>query len=157
MSTDPTVCPECGTPMPEAGCWSRVHELLEIEHDALPRIEFEAGLRTHFFAIGAYQLQHPSRSTGEALTALRGAVASMLESPQPVRDLRGQMRRHIRGTKVGRKAPPGDHTHIDARWPTTWTMTARDVIASGVDGYPSAVADWAAATVADLDRAMGGR
>lgn len=93
----------------------------------------------------------------EALTGLRDAVASMVESPGPIRDPRGEVRRHVRGTKVGRKAPPGDRAHVDARWPSTWTMTARDVIASGVDGYTSAVADRAAATVADLDRAMGGR
>lgn len=156
-ASDPAPCPECGEPVPEGGCWTRVHEILEIEQYALPKVESEEGLRAHFFAIGTYQLQHPSRSTVEALAVLREAVASMVESPRPIRDLRGEMRRHVRGTRVGREAPPGDRTHVDARWPTTWTMTARDVIASGVDGYTSTVADWAAATVADLDRAMGVR
>lgn len=157
MNTDPATCPECGEPMPEGGCWTRVHEILAIEQYALAEVEPEMGLRAHFFAIGTYQLQHPSRSTVEALTGLRDAVTSMVESPRPIRDLRGEVRRYVRGTKVGRKAPPGDRTHVDARWPTIWTMTARDIIASGVDGYTSTVAKWAAATVADLDRAMGGR
>ncbi|WP_040833355.1 hypothetical protein [Nocardia brevicatena] len=84
-------------------------------------------------------------------------VVPGFEHAEPIRDLREEMRRHIRGTKVGRKAPAGDRTHVDARRPTTWTMTARDVTASGVDGYTSTVADWAATTVADLDRAMGVR
>lgn len=142
--------------MPGDGCWTRVHQLLEIEHRALAGIDSELALRAHFFAIAAYQLQHPSRLTAAAVAGLRERVASMVRSPRPIRDLRRDMGRYVRDTRVGREAPTGDRSHIDPRWPVRWTVTAHDVVtADDAAAYPDAVARWAAAAITDLDRALG--
>ncbi|WP_459549178.1 DUF5946 family protein [Nocardia sp. X0981] len=152
----PGPCPECGVEMPTDGCWTRVHQLLEIEHRTLAGIDSELALRAHFFAIGTYQLQHPSRLTAAAVTNLRERVASMVRSPRPIRELRRDMARHVRDRKVVRDAPADDRGHIDPRWPVHWTVTAHDVVTADDDAaYPDAVARWAAATITDLDRALG--
>lgn len=151
-------CPECGAPMPASGeCWSRVYELLEIETRELAHHDPEAAKRAHFFAIAVYQLQHPSRLTAEAATALREGVRTMLGAPRPIDDLRRDVGRFVRHTKVTRLADPRDRSHIDPRWPRRWSTTALDVIAAGDAAYVSSVAAWAEATTSDLDAALDDR
>ncbi len=141
-------CAECGGPLPASGdCWDRVAELLEIETIVLDG--GEASLRAHFYAIGAYQLQHPSRLTAEALFGLRDRVAQMVESPIPVAMLRREVRRRTRGTKVT-SGTPGSRDHVPGAWPTRWSMTAADVVARPADAYVASVGEWAATTVTEL-------
>jgi hypothetical protein len=151
MSAD--LCVECGAPMPTSGdCWTRVHELLEIETRVLPGLEPESGLRAHFYAIATYQLQHPFRVAADALAALRSAVTEMLaDDARPTAQLRRDIGRTVGRGKVTRQAEPGDRSHIDPRWPRTWSMTAADVVAAPDAAYPEAVVRWASKTVADLD------
>jgi hypothetical protein len=143
--------------MPASGdCWTRVHELLEIETRLLPGLEPESGLRAHFFAIATYQLQHPFRVAADALAALRSAVAEMLaDDARPIAQLRRDIGRTAGRGKVGRQAEPGDRGHVDPRWPRTWSMTAADVVAVPDVEYPKAVVMWARKTVADLDEVLG--
>lgn len=156
-ATNADICPECGAALPVGGdCWSRLHELLEIETRVLPTLEPEAAQRAHFFAVAAYQLQHPSRLTRETLDRLRTAVSEMTSpSARPIEHLRREMGRFAAGSKkVTRSAPPGDRSHIDQRWPTSWSVTARDVTKRPDPEYPDAVTGWAVATLADLDTAV---
>lgn len=133
-----------------------MHELLGIEAGLLSVVEPEVGKRAHFFAVSTYQLQHPSRSTVDALDWLRAAVARMLRDPVSTDYLRRENARNLQGTKISRTAPPEDRTHVDPRWPRTWTLTAVDVISGGEQAYVEGVARWAAATVRDLHAAVGG-
>ncbi|WP_163542929.1 DUF5946 family protein [Occultella kanbiaonis] len=144
-------CPECGAVLPSGGdCWERVHELLETEARLLPGIE--VGLLAHFFAIATYQLQHPSRLTGGAVTQLRDGVRRMLGSDRPpIAHLRRQVRGFAEGpSRVARRAAAGDRAHVP-HWPTRWTMTATDVIGGPQADYADAVERWARRTLGDLD------
>jgi hypothetical protein len=146
------VCVECGSRLPGTGeCWARVHELLEIESPVLVNCDPETGMRAHYFAIASYLLQHPSRSTQPALEGLLDDVTSMLHEPRPMSELREQVWRRHRGVNVSRVATPDDRAHIASHWPTQWSITASDVIATADDDYVASVAEWAAATVAQLE------
>ncbi|MEU4476006.1 DUF5946 family protein [Micromonospora sp. NPDC023888] len=150
-------CAECGAAVPTSGdCWTRLHELLEIETRVLPSLDPEAGMRAHFFAVATYQLQHPSRLTREALDRLHASVDEMTgPAPPPIARLRRDMGRFAAGSqKVTRSAPPSDRSHIDARWPVSWSVTAQDVTERAESEYPDAVGRWAVATLADLRVAM---
>jgi hypothetical protein len=156
-ATNADICAECGAALPAGGdCWTRLHELLEIETRVLPALEPEAAMRAHFCAVAAYQLQHPSRLTRETLDRLRTGVSEMTSpSARPVEHLRRELGRFAAGSKkVTRSAPPGDRSHIDQRWPTSWSVTARDVTQRPDPEYPDAVNRWARAALADLDAAM---
>lgn len=151
------VCVECGSPLPLGGeCWTRVHELLEIESHVLVDVNVEIGLRAHYYAIASYQLQHPSRSNLPVLLGLFGDVAAMLDEPRPMSELRRDVRRRLRDGQVSRIAEPGDRAHIPGQWPTQWTITAADVIARPEDQYVALVRGWAEATVTQLS-ALGSR
>ncbi len=150
-------CQECGAVLPASGdCWTRLHELLEIELRVLPALEPEHGKRAHFFAVSTYQLQHPSRLTPESLGFLRTAVGTMIgPTPPPVAQLRRRVSRLADGPqKVGRSGPPGDRSHVDGRWPRTWSVTANDVAQLPDRQYPGAVRQWAATTLAEIDAAL---
>jgi len=152
------VCPECGATLPDSGdCWTRVHQLLEIETRVLPGLDSEHGMRAHFFAIASYQLQHPFRVGADTLPVLRDSVRRALgPSAPPIAHIRHEMGRHMTsGAKAGRMAAPGDRSHVDPAWPREWTVTAEDVLAGSEQDYPQAVRSWAASTVDDLDRALG--
>ena len=145
-------CVECGAPLPTSGeCWTRVHELLEIETRVLPSLDSESGMRTHFFAIATYQLQHPSRVTSDALTHLASAVSEQLaEAARPIARLRRDVGRAVGSGKVARQAEPDDRDHVDPHWPRSWSVTAADVVMRPDDNYPDAVAEWASATLGEL-------
>ncbi|MCA9879337.1 MAG: hypothetical protein KC442_16210 [Thermomicrobiales bacterium] len=147
-------CAECGAPLPPSGdCWTRLHQLLEIETRVAPTLDPETGKRAHFFAVATYQLQHPSRLQPEALAALRRGVAEMLQpAPRPIEDLRREIGRTVGRVKVGRRAAASDRTHITAAWPTSWPMTAVDVINRPDAEYPQTTATWARATIEALAR-----
>jgi hypothetical protein len=131
-----------------------VNELLAVEIRALAHLDAEAGKRAHFFAIAAYQLQHPSRLTLPFLVQLRTSVAEMLRPYAcPIEDLRRDISRATNGSqRVIRRAPAGDRSHVPT-WPRQWTMTVLDVIATPDDAYPDEVSRWARATLSDLERA----
>ena len=149
-------CPECGAALPDTGdCWTRVHQLLEIEGRVLASLDPEDGMRAHFFAIATYQLQHPFRVTADALPVMRGALRDMLsDAPPPIARVRREIGRMASRSKVGRDAQPGDRTHIDPAWPRQWTMTAETVVTRPESAYPETVRAWALATQDDLDRAL---
>lgn len=144
-------CVECGAPLPSSGeCWTRVHELLEIETRVLPSLDSELGMRTHFFAIATYQLQHPSRVTADALPYLASAVAEQLaDGARPVERLRRDVGRVVGSGKVARQAEPDDRCHVDPHWPRSWSVTAADVAMKPDDEYADAVVEWASSTLAE--------
>lgn len=143
--------------LPATGdCWTRLLDLLEIETRVLPTLELEPGKRAHFLAVATYQLQHPYRLTQESVDGLRAGVAEMTgPAARPLENLRQEVGKFASGTqKVARSAPPGDRSHIDQCWPTSWSVTARDVAEGPDPEYPAAVGRWAVATLADLDAAL---
>ncbi|MUM17295.1 hypothetical protein FZI91_19500 [Mycobacterium sp. CBMA271] len=146
-------CPECGATLPDSGrCWDRVHQLLEVEAQALQ--DSTDGRRAHFYAIATYQLQHPSRLTAPAVAELRVQLARMLTAEVPIAELREDVRRNVRGLKVTNPAPT-DISHVDSRWPRRWMITAADVVARPPTEYMVAVRDWADATRETLNAALG--
>ena len=134
-----------------------MHGLLEIETRVLADLDPQAGKRAHFWAIATYQLQRPSRLNAEAVNGLRESVQRMLETPTSIDHLRREVGRRVEGKrKVSRAAAPGDHSHVDPRWPRTWTTTALDIVTAGDDSYVENVTRWAVTTTRDLALKLDG-
>jgi len=131
-------CPECGAAW--AGgqtCQEFFHQMLfwENEQPALGEV--------HHLMVLCYHLQHPSLYSAEGLRHARRLLAEFVEeglSPQASR------RRNRERVDSGRRrwritARPGDEGRYER--PIAWTMTARDVVAGGMERYLKNVEAWA--------------
>lgn len=143
-------CPECGAPLAdERSCRDYFHELLALEW----QIPGASGGEAHLFAVGTYNLQHPSGFVPAALVELCRTLADVLAGRASVDDALQRARRADGSTRVRRH--PGtvlsdeDQRLVDA-WATRWPMTVRDVREAGLEGYEESVRAWAATTVQAL-------
>jgi hypothetical protein len=152
-AADPTsTCPECGAPL-AAGrtCVDYFHDLLALEAGVLGA----PGAEPHFFAVAAYNLQHPSSFTPAALVGLQRTVADVLLGRATLADARQRARAAADGAmrvrrRAGTKETAADQAMLRA-WPTVWGVTVRDVLAGGADCYGERVSTWARAVAAALD------
>ena len=155
-AADPTAtCPECGAPL-AAGrtCVDYFHDLLALEAGVVGA----PGAEPHFFAVAAYNLQHPSSFTPAALVGLQRTVADVLLGRATLADARRRVRAAADGAmRVRRQADtavtPAEQAMLRA-WPTAWGVTVRDVLTGGAHGYGERVSAWARAVVAALDAVM---
>jgi hypothetical protein len=144
------LCSECGATVPEGGvCRDNFHELLLLES----RVPGVAGGLPHFYAVGAYVLQHPESMnfTAESLQGLRIVIDDLLEERATLEATRRRIRQHTNGPKrVTRRA--GDPA---PRWTVvSWPTTVADILAGGVEGYADRVTAWAR-SVRDALAAVG--
>jgi uncharacterized protein DUF5946 len=145
METPLSSCPECQVQW-EGGttCQDDFHQMLfwEAEKPSLGIV--------HHLTVLCYHLQHPSLYSPEGLnnakTLLIDFVAHGL-SPQTVRKQnRDQVDSGKRQwTVTARPGAKGVYTY-----PVMWTMTARDVVAGGIDHYIENVQAWAKSMLASL-------
>jgi hypothetical protein len=136
-----SLCPECGAAVPAGGsCRDNFHALLLLES----QIPGGPGAVAHFFAVAAYNLQHPDsvNLTADALAGLRASVADVLDGRATLEEVRRRTRRAARrlGRVTGR---PGDDAVTWHRG--AWPMTVADVITVGADAdaYADRVSRWA--------------
>ncbi|MEO8610225.1 MAG: DUF5946 family protein [Chloroflexota bacterium] len=97
----------------------------------------------HHLMVLCYYLQHPSLYSADGLNNAKTLLIDFVVhglSPQTVhRQTRGQVDSGKRQWKVS--ARPDSHSVY--AYPVTWTMTARDVVAGGMDHYIENVQAWA--------------
>ena len=139
-----TRCPECGAAWPDGQtCIDAFHTLGFREMDS--RL-----LDVHHLMVLCYHLQHPSLYSPEGLAGAARLLVDFVEggiTPQAVRRrdarmLDSRVRRHkIRGTAASQAA----YAH-----PVTWTMTAADVVAAGIDHYYDSVHAWARSVIGSM-------
>lgn len=151
-------CNECGAPLSKGGaCKENFYALLYLESEAAAAADETLGERgqvAHFYAVGAYALQHPEGMsyTPEALAGLRRALADHLAGRASLEAVRRQVRDAAQGpTPVIRRDP-----EPPVRWPVeSWPVTVADVLAGGVEGYAERAAEWARAVLQTLDEVAG--
>jgi hypothetical protein len=142
-------CDECGAAVPEGGtCRDNLNALLLLEW----QISRGPGDLAHFYAVAAYNLQHPRSMdfTVRAVSGLRAALLDSLEGRATLDEIRLRARRGASAAgRVTRR--PGDP---DVRWPAPdWPMTIADVL--GVEpeltAYSERVTRWARSVLAVLE------
>ena len=145
METPLNSCPECQAQSEgSTTCQDDFHQMLfwEAEKPSLGIV--------HHLMVLCYHLQHPSLYSPEGLnnakTLLIDFVAHGL-APQTVRKRnRDQVDSGKRQwTVTARPGAKGAYTY-----PVTWTMTARDVVAGGMEHYVENVRAWAKSMLASL-------
>ncbi len=93
--------------------------------------------------VASYHIQHPRLYSPEGLDYAKGLLEAFLVEGRSPADVRKRNHAHVdSGQRTWRiKGTPerhGIHPH-----PVTWTMTAADVVAGGIDNYCANVERWA--------------
>ena len=150
----PRCCPECGAAVPDGGsCQDHFHSLLLLEGE----IDGVPGSILHFYAVAAYNLQHPDSMnfTGDALGGLREALADVLDGRMSIEGLRRRGHGDTDGARrVTRR--PGD---APVAWRRGgWPLTIADVCTAETFGecdtyedYADRVVRWARSVRETLD------
>ena len=115
----------------------------------------------HLFAVGSYNLQHPSGFMPAALTGLHRTIADVLAGRATVADALTRARLASEGpTRVRRQSETAlsvaDRRVLEA-WPTKWPVTVREVSDAAAEQYVEKVTAWAASTVAHLSTCLEAR
>jgi hypothetical protein len=144
-----TTCPACGARWPSADqdCQAAFYQMLAWEN------EDPGNGVVHHLMVLVYHLQHPHLYSPEGLAHAKGLLVDFLErgqSPQQVRRMnRDRVDSGRRGWKItARPGSAGAYAH-----PLRWTVTARDVVAGGIEQYVDNVRRWAEAALRDLKEA----
>jgi hypothetical protein len=132
------VCPECEATWQEGQtCQDDFYQMLAWEQENSGYGE------VHHLMVLCYHLQHPSLYSPEGLSGAIRLLADFLErgltTEQVRKRARSTVNSHKRTWKI--KGTPASHGMYDP--PVQWTMTAANVIASGVDNYCDSVRTWA--------------
>jgi hypothetical protein len=131
-------CPECGAAQSEGkSCQDDFYQMLywEAEKPALGVV--------HHLMVLSYHLQHPILYSPDGLTYSMGLLVDFVERgitpDQSRQDSRPKVDSGKREWKV--TARPGSHGAYEH--PVTWTKTAADVVAAGMEHYIDSVRAWA--------------
>lgn len=152
-------CPECGASLGDGEtCDDLFNRMLALEWEAMaclrgqtPPEEFlmtpagAEGLKTHFFAVGTNQLQHPDRLEVAMIHALRDDIAAVLAGTTTIARTRLRQRRELDGPRRVRRRETGRDPALGP-WPDSWPITVADICTVSVHNYVTAVRRWAEAT-----------
>ena len=138
-------CPECGT-LWAAGvtCEDDFHQLLfwEAEKPSLGVV--------HHLMVVCYHLQHPSLYSADGLENAKTLLIDFVARGLSTETVRKQNRDQVDSGKRQWKVTARPDSHGAYAYPVKWTMTARDVVASGMDHYIENVQAWAKSALALL-------
>lgn len=145
METESKHCPECGTSWADGTtCEDNFHQLLfwEAERPSLGVV--------HHLTVLCYHMQHPSLYSQDGLENAKGLLVSFVVKGLSTETVRKQNGAVVASDKRGwtvtaRPDSKGAYAH-----PVTWTMTARDVVAGGMDNYVENTTRWAGSVLASL-------
>jgi hypothetical protein len=133
-------CSECGAAtFAGARCWEQFATVLAWEWSD-PELQAQ-----HFLTVAAYNLQHPSRFTEEALAGLRSAFMDHLDHGVPVAAIRRRASPFDGNRRVVRSE--AERRPVLREWP----LTIADVYEQGrAEGAAERVREWAALVRAQL-------
>jgi hypothetical protein len=137
-------CPECGAHWRDSRtCADHFHQLAAWELEYLL-------YDVHHLMVLSYHLQHPSLYSPDGLRYAMDLLVEFLEEGMAPEVVRRRMAPTVdsgkRTFKI--KGTPGSHG-VYAR-PVTWTLTAGDVVAAGMDAFYPSVRAWAQSVVKAL-------
>ena len=132
---------------PGQTCQDDFHQMLYWEN------EDPGNGAVHHLVVLCFHLQS-SRYSPDGLQHAMGLLVDFLERGQTPENLRLRSRDQVDSGKrqwkvTARPGSVGAYAH-----PPAWTLTARDVVAGGIENYLAGVERWAHAVLADL-RAAG--
>jgi len=142
-------CPECGALWQDGvTCADHFHQMLFWEN------EDSANWAVHHLTVLCYHLQHPSLYAADGLEHAKGLLIKFVDEGVDPRVLRVHMRDEVDSGKRKFKITATANSHGAYAHPITWTMTAADVVAGGIEQYIANVTAWGRSTLADI-RASG--
>ena len=134
-----TQCPECGAEWSNGvTCQDYFHqfgfwEMADIEHLGV----------VHHLMVLCYHLQHPSLYSPDGLTHAQSLLVDFVARGVTPQQVRRRDRDKVDSGKRKFKIKGTAESHGAYHHPVTWTMTAADVVAGGVDSYIESVKAWA--------------
>ncbi len=134
-------CPECGaTRVNGLTCWEQLG-MIGVWEFQDPELYAE-----HFLTVAAYNLQHPTQFTDEALAGLRASFIDRLDNNTPTQEIRRRAGRAYQGNKRVLK-DESERKSVLRRW----SMTIADVyIPDKPEGAAARVRAWAASIRKEL-------
>lgn len=131
-------CPECGVVRhDDTACQDDFHQMLFWEN------EDPANGMVHHLMVISYHIQHPSLYSAEGLDYAKGLLEAFLEEGRPPKEVRKRNRAQVDSSRRTWKIKGTPERHGAHPYPITWTMTAADVVAGGIDNYCANVERWA--------------
>jgi len=158
-------CPECLAPHSTGEtCVDLFNRMLAVEWEMIRRLDSgvahevtragdarATGTRSHFFAVGSYQLQHPAGLTATALIGLHNGLGDVLAGERQVADVRLDARKAFNGPQPVRRDRGEGRDPALGPWPSAWPVTVADCCDVDPDDYADAVRRLAEATVAAIN------
>src|SRR5262245_9954234 len=145
METSLNRCPECHTSW-ENGitCEDDFHQMLfwEAEQPSLGVV--------HHLMVLCYHLQHPSLYSAEGLNNAKTLLIDFVAHGLTTQTVRQTNRDAVDSGKRKWTVTARPDSHGAYIYPVKWTMTARDVVADGMDHYVENVQVWAKSVLAVL-------
>jgi hypothetical protein len=145
MEVEAKYCPECGAKWEDGTtCQDDFHQMLfwEAEKPSLGVV--------HHLMVLCYHLQHPSLYSADGLENAKTLLIDFVVRGLSTERVRQQNRNQVDSGKRQWKVMARPNSHGTYRYPMTWTMTARDVVAGGMDHYVENVQAWAKSMLASL-------
>ncbi len=132
------ICPECGATWQDGRtCTDCFHRMLAWEFT-----DQEAG-SVHHLTVLCYHLQHPSLYSPEGLAYALKLLVEFVEHGQTPQAVRRQNRAAVSNARRGWTFKGSSQAHGAYARAPRWTVTAPDVVADGLTGYPARVRAWA--------------
>jgi hypothetical protein len=137
MVTSERYCPECG------GAWIEDQTCADYFHlMGIWEMEYLL-LDVHHLMVLSYHLQHPSLYSVDGLAFSKTLLVDFVEKGMTPQEVRKRIRDQVDSGKrkfVITARPDSIGAYAN---PVTWSMTAVDVIARGMDNYYTSVEAWA--------------
>jgi hypothetical protein len=157
------VCPECGAPLGDGEtCLDLFNRMLALEWqaiallgdgpsaDSVPPPPSDLGLRTHFFAVATYQLQHPDGLEAGAVLGLRESIGDMLAGRTTIAETRAKARRLFDGPRRVRRQIATERDPALGPSPEHWPMTVADCCDVAPEAYFDVVRRWTESAMATI-------
>jgi uncharacterized protein DUF5946 len=140
------ICSKCGAPL-ERGkeCIEYFNQML-----AWDFADFKVAGRIHHLTVLCYYLQHPKKYSREGLKESLKMLQDIVESKLSVEELYKKQSNVFSSEKRDWHVEGTEENHGEYSRNIKWSMTAADIIKSGVTTYPKRVEEWSKAIYEEL-------
>lgn len=108
----------------------------------------------HHLMVASYHIQHPSLYSPEGLDYAKQLLESFLVEGKTPAEIRKRSRSEVDSGQRTWKIKGTPDRHGVHPYPVTWTMTAVDVAAGGIENYCTNVDRWARSIYDTLHRSI---